>query len=120
MSQESWLQELFGSIDAMKTAVFVGFLAPGAVFRFGSAPAVTGRDAIAAAVDQFFASIAGVSHRLDKVFLQEGSIAVEGEVTYTRHDQSSVTLPFVDVFEMADKQVSSYRIYIDIGPLYAD
>ena len=120
MSQEAWLRDLFGSIDAMDTAGFVGFLAPGAAFRFGSAPEVIGRDAIAAAVGQFFSSIAGVSHRLDQVFEQADSIAVEGEVTYTRHDQSSVTLPFVDVFHMADGEVANYKIYIDIGPLYAE
>lgn len=120
MSQDKWLEDLFASIDARNASEFANFLARDAVFHFGSAPAVTGRDKIATAVDQFFSTIAGVSHRLDKVFRQGNSIAVEGEVTYTRHDQSSVTLPFVDVFDMVGQEIEGYKIYIDIGPLYAD
>ena len=52
------LAELFASIDAMDTAGFLARLSPDAVFRFGSMPMVQGTDAIGAAVDGFFATIA--------------------------------------------------------------
>ena len=89
---------MFAAIDRKDSTVFVGYLTDDAVFRFGSAPAVRGRDAIREAVDGFF----------------------EGEVTYTRLDGTSVTLPFADVFEYEGDQIAEYKIYIDIAPLYTD
>lgn len=119
-ARAGWLTDLFGSVDSLDTARFVGFLTPDAEFRFGSAPAVKGRQSIAAAVDGFFSTIAGCGHCLDNTWIEAGSVACEGEVTYRRHDGSAITLPFANVFEMAGDLISSYKIYIDIGPLYAE
>ena len=44
----------------------------------------------------------------------------EGETTYTRHDGKQVVVPFADVFEYVDNRISDYRIYADLGPLFAD
>ena len=111
---------MFAAIDAKDTTAFVGYLTADAVFRFGSAPAVKGRDAISAAVDGFFGTIAASSHQIDNV-LQDGSTVVfEGKVTYTRHDDSTVCLPFADVFELDGDLIAVYKIYIDIAPLYAE
>jgi limonene-1,2-epoxide hydrolase len=111
---------LFASIDAMDTERFLSFFAEGATFRFGSAPAATGMAEIRAAVDGFFGSVAAVRHRLHKVIADDGGIACEGEVTYTRHDQREITLPFANVFEDEAGRFSQYRIYIDIAPLFAE
>jgi hypothetical protein len=43
----------------------------------------------------------------------------EGEVTYRRHDNSEITLPFADAFDLRGDLISGYRIYIDIAPLFA-
>ncbi len=111
---------LFAAIDAQDGAAFVGYLTDDAVFRFGSAPAVRGRAAVQAAVEGFFDSIAGLSHSIDRRFGEDGTLVVEGEVTYTRHDGRKVVVPFVDVFECEGDKIAEYKIYIDISPLYAD
>lgn len=111
---------LFAAIDAQDTEAFVAYLTDDAVFRFGSAPAVRGRDAIRAAVDGFFDTIAGSSHVLHNS-LEDGTTRVcEGEVTYTRVDGKNLTLPFADVFEYRGNLIAHYKIYIDIAPLYSD
>ena len=48
-----------------------------------------------------------------------GTAVCEGEVTYTRLDGSTLTVPFVNVFELSGAQIRSYRIYIDNGPLFS-
>ena len=111
--------KLFVSIDAMDTEGFLGFIAPDAEFRFGSAPPVRGRAGIGEAVSGFFASIAAISHELRRQVAEDNAVVCEGEVTYTRHDGSDVTLPFCNVFETDGGLISLYRIYIDIAPLYA-
>jgi len=109
---------LFVSIDAMDTESFLDFIAEDATFRFGSMPPVQGREAIRAAVDGFYASIAALKHVLHRRVTEGNAVVYEGEVTYTRHDGSDITLPFANVYEVDDGLISLYRIYIDAGPLY--
>ena len=111
---------LFAAIDAQDSAAFVGYLTDDAVFRFGSAPPVQGRAAVQAAVEGFFSSIAGLSHAINKSLRDGCTLVCEGEVTYTRHDGTTVAIPFADVFEYAGDKIAEYKIYIDIAPLYAD
>ena len=111
---------LFAAIDAKDAEAFVGFLTADAVFRYGSSPPVQGRDAIRAAVDGFFGTIAGCSHAVKKTLVDDSTMVCEGEVTYTRLDGRKVTVPFTDVFEYDGDLIAHYKIYIDIGPLYAD
>ena len=111
--------KLFVSIDSMDTEGFLGFIAPDAEFRFASAPPVHGHAAIREAVDGFFSSIAALGHSLQRMVADGNAVVCEGEVTYTRHDGSMITLPFCNVFEVQDGLISVYRIYIDVAPLYA-
>lgn len=112
-------ERLFASIDAMDTESFLGFIREDATFRFGSSPAVKGHAEIAAAVGGFFSSFAALRHDLQRLVADGNAVVCEGEVTYTRHDGSAITLPFANVFETDDGLISLYRVYIDIGPLYA-
>ncbi len=113
------LAELFAAIDAKDTAAFLEKLSPTAVFRFGASPPARGKEAIGPAVDAFFSSIAAVSHHVARQVGDGSLLACEGEVRYTRHDGSTITLPFADFFEFDGDLIEGYRIYIEIAPLYA-
>ena len=112
--------DMFAAIDAQDGAAFVAYLTEDAIFRFGSAPPVQGRSSIQAAVEGFFATIAGCRHTIFNSIRQDDTLVCEGEVAYKRHDGREVTLPFTDVFEYRGDLISQYKIYIDIGPLYAE
>jgi ketosteroid isomerase-like protein len=111
---------LFAAIDANDATAFVSFLTDDAVFRFGSAPAVRGREAIHAAVDGFFGTIAGCAHAVHKSISDGATLVCEGEVTYRRHNGTEITLPFTDVLEYDGDLIENYKIYMDINPLYAE
>lgn len=119
MSSEQVITSLFAAIDSKDTDGFLRHLGETATFRFGSAPPVTGRNAIREAVSGFFESVAALKHELRRTIADGNVLVCEGIVTYTRHDESQVTLPFANVFEIEDGLIDDYRIYIDIGPLYA-
>jgi ketosteroid isomerase-like protein len=119
VGEPQWLRPLFGTIDAGDARGFCAYLTEDAIFRFGNAPAVRGRDAIESAVAEFFASIRRSRHQLGRVWSTAEAVALEGLVTYTRHDGSEVTLPFADTMVTRDDRVAEYRVYIDIAPLYA-
>lgn len=113
------LGELFKAVDAQDTERFLSFLTEGARFRFGSAAAAEGQDAVRAAVGGFFASIAGCRHVLTRTIAESDAIICEGEVTYTRHDGSQLTIPFANFLELDGELISDYKIYADAAALYA-
>lgn len=119
VARRDLLDELFASIDAMDTASFLTKLTPNAEFRFATEPPVRNRISIGEAVNAFYSTIAGLHHELTNTIADDRTVACEGIVTYTRHDKTTVTLPFVNIFEFDDDLIDAYRIYIDIGPLYA-
>lgn len=119
MNNPAWVPRLFQSIDAMDTKTFVTFIHDDAQFKFGNAPPAVGKAAIAQAVDGFFSSIKRVRHNILKTWTGSDSVVCQGEATYTRHDGSQLTLPFVNVFGMKEDLITDYLIYVDITPLYA-
>ena len=119
MSAPVPLPSLFQAIDNKDVDGFLEHLSESASFRFGSAPAAVGQGAIREAVSGFFDSIAGLKHELSRTIVDGDVLVCEGTVTYERFDERQVSLPFVNVFEMSAGTIDDYRIYIDIGPLYA-
>ena len=119
MSDTSFVVPLFRSIDAMDAGHFASFLTEDAVFRFGNAPEVSGREAIRATVAGFFGMIAGLEHRITETWAQPGAVICRGEVTYTRKDGTKLTVPFADVFGMRGESVAHYQIYMDVSPLFS-
>ena len=111
---------LFAAIDSKDTASFVRYLTEDAVFCFGSAPPVRGREAIREAVDGFFATIAGCRHAIGNSFGKDSTLVCEGKVTYRRHDDSEITVPFANIFEYDGDLIANYKIYVDIAPLYSE
>jgi limonene-1,2-epoxide hydrolase len=119
-SKHRLLDDLFGSIDEQNVDRFLRFLTDDAIFRFGSAEPVKGQVEIREAVENFFASIAGCKHVIGTILADNGTLACEGEVTYTRHDGTELTLPFANIFEFEGDLITHYKIYADAGPLFAE
>lgn len=118
-SMQANFSGLFAAIDAKDTERFLDYLTDEGSFRFGAAPPAEGKEAVRTAVDGFFSSIAACEHKVPRFVADDDVIMCEGQVTYTRHDGSQITLPFANVFEMNGELISNYKIYTDISPLYA-
>ncbi|MBK8550660.1 MAG: nuclear transport factor 2 family protein [Ignavibacteria bacterium] len=115
---EEKIESLFNDIDKMDADKFVEYLDEDVSFRFGNAPAVTGKKAVRDAVDGFFKSIKGISHKKLRMWLHPDSVLYQGIVTYTRHDGSELTVPYLNLFLLNGEKIKDYMIYIDISHLY--
>jgi uncharacterized protein (TIGR02246 family) len=119
MNDSQWMNRLFAAIDSKDADAFVGFLTEDAVFVFGNAAPVSGTAAIRDVLVKFYASIRALRHDVtDAWTLPDVAVAI-GQVTYTRHDGSTLSVPFADVFKMRQGLVSEYLIYVDASRLYA-
>lgn len=114
-----WTQRLFAAIDRRDAEGFAEFIDEDAVFRFGNLPPVAGRGAIRETVAGFFASVRALAHGVHDLWRVNGALICRGEVTYTRLDGSTLTVPFANVLALKGERVSDYAIYVDAARLYA-
>lgn len=111
---------LFNGIDEKDHNVFGKFLTEDAQFRFANHPPVVGKDNIVNFLEGWFQSIAAIRHSDLSVREGDGLVLTEGTVTYTRHSGSTLSVPFANVFNMADGKIKDYLIYVDNSTLYTE
>lgn len=109
---------LFTAIDAKDTKSFVSFLSEDAVFAMGEAPVINGKGNIEEGVEQFFQSIKSLSHKVEGVIQEGDRVVTPGVVSYTRHDDSVLTVNFCNVYKFDGDKIKDYNVYIDISQLY--
>jgi hypothetical protein len=114
-----WVRRLFRSIDAMDIGAFLSFLEDDAPFRIGSERVLQGKEAIRKTIQLFFAGIKRVRHEILETWFHPETVICQGQVTYTRTDETSVTIPFVNVLRTRTDRIREYLIYIDVKPLYS-
>ena len=114
------VRETFDLLDAFDVDGFAALLSDDAQVVFGNTPALVGIPAISEGQEGFFAAIKSMSHEIDPehVWSKPGSFVVSGKVTYTRHDDSTLTIPFADVFELDGNRISRLDVHFDVAPLF--
>jgi ketosteroid isomerase-like protein len=108
---------LFDDIDSLDPDRFAPHLAEDVVMRFGNAEPVHGRTAVRDVWAAFCDGVRGVSHaQVDRWEVGEATI-VQADVTYTRRDGSSFTIPVVTIYRGAGELIEDYRVFLDLAPL---
>ncbi len=113
-----WVKELFQNVDDKNTDAFVAFMSDNVLFRFGNAEAVQGKAAVDEGVRGFFDSIQSLRHEISDTWAQDDAVICQGTVTYTRHDTTTLTVPFANIFKLDAGLITDYLIYVDISELY--
>jgi ketosteroid isomerase-like protein len=111
--------QLFDDIDSMEPERFTAHLAEDVTMRFGNADPIQGRAAAHDAWAGFCEGIDGVSHALVGRWESESGTVVQADVTYTRKDGGTVTVPVATIYRERDGEIADYRIFIDLAPLFA-
>ena len=117
MTKEDILS-LFKAIDRFDTRSFTEFLHEDADFRFGNMPAVKGRNAIFEFVAGFFQAIKAIKHTNLEIWELEGIRFVNGTVTYTRLNGTTLKVNFSNTFKLKDGRIRDYLIFIDNSDLF--
>ena len=112
-------EQLFDDIDSMEPERFAAHLAEDVTMRFGNSEPIHGRGPVRDAWATFCQDLNGVHHDLVEQWTVDGTTIVEAQVTYTRGDDSEVTVPVVTIYRERGGEINDYRIYIDLAPLFA-
>ena len=114
------LEDIFKTIDSRDAAGFAHYFSDIGKFRFANSPVVTGKQAIQQFVDGFFTSIAALEHQLIENWPIEDGQVCHGLVTYTRHDQTTLSIPFALVVKFDKAGISEYLIFADTAKLFSE
>lgn len=118
MEHKAYITEIYQAIDNADAKKFASYITPQGSFRFANHPAVTGNEAIEAYVDGFFKSLKGISHSDLESWSTGDATFVNGTVKYTRHNDTSLVLPFSCTWIMKEDLIDQYLIFIDSSELY--
>ncbi|WP_345561808.1 nuclear transport factor 2 family protein [Nonomuraea rosea] len=119
MSDEA-VRHVFQTVDTFDPDAFARLLAEDATLVFGNAEPMAGREAIAAGLRAFFATIGGLRHRIVRNWQAGADTIAETEVTYRRLDGKDVSVAAVSIWRTGgDGLISDYRVFIDLAPVYA-
>jgi hypothetical protein len=118
LSDQNWIIEIFASIDDKNIEKFSSFLSDDCSFRFGNFPAVHGIDGIGEFVGGFFDSIASLKHDIADIWTIPDGAVCHGSVSYIRHDNSVLSVPFSNIFKTSNDKVNEYLIFADTSQLY--
>jgi ketosteroid isomerase-like protein len=117
---ERLARRFYQAVDARDYVHASNLLSDDVDFRFGSGVPTTGRQGF----DTFVAvglgpNIKSISHRLLYTWTVEScpsTFICEMEVTYTRSDDSTLTLPCMSKLQVREGRISVLRVYMDINP----
>ena len=112
------IKELFLAIDAKDSTAFASFLAPDCRFRFGNLPVVAGAANIEDFVAGFFASLPALCHEVEASWSVPDGVVCHGQVTYTRQDGSTLSVPFANILKLGPAGIDEYLIFADTSQLY--
>lgn len=118
MKQGDFILRMYEAIDRKDSHGMVEFLTDDASFKFANIPVVQGNLNIESFLDGFFASIKAISHTDIEHWNSGDAWFVTGTVTYTRHDDSTLPVPFGVLLIMKGNLIHDYRIFVDASELY--
>jgi len=115
------VRRMFQAGESMNVNNFAAFYADDALYQFGNFPVAHGPQGIVDGSQGFLAKVKKVVHHIENIWeVDPETVVVEMTVTYDRHDGKSFTLPCCDTIRILDGKVKSLKIFMDIGPVFAD
>lgn len=113
-----WLIDMYAAVDVFDLNTFLTFVSPDCAFYFANAEPIYGHEAIRAALSGLFAALKAISHHDLEAWVTPDATICSGRVTYTRPDDSQLTVPFAVIFKLDHQLVYDYRIFVDNSQLF--
>ncbi|WP_262699561.1 MULTISPECIES: nuclear transport factor 2 family protein [Streptomyces] len=116
-----WIDSFYADVDAQLTERVLDRFAPDGEMVFGNNPPAIGHAAMREVLENLRHALAGMRHEWrNRWTVDEETLVLEARVHYNTRSGTVVVLPCVTVIERNPSgMVTSLRIHIDAGPLFA-
>ena len=112
------IDTLSETLDRQDIDKALEYLTDDCLFTAGNSESIQGKENIKNTLENFFNSVKSTQHNLIDIFESDNSLVHRGKVTYTRLDNTQLTVPFCDVFKIHENKIAEYTIYIDWSELF--
>jgi ketosteroid isomerase-like protein len=109
---------MYQMVDAMDTTGFVNLFTEDGIFRWANMQPVAGKQNITDFLTGFFQSIKAISHTGIEYWEVTGVRFATGYVSYTRHDNSLLRVPFSVILKFKGELINEFLIFVDTSELY--
>lgn len=113
-----FVSKVYATIDSMDEQGFARCLTENCTFVYANSEPVIGRANAAATSQNFLKQLGGIKHHILNVWAIENGVVSQLRVTYTRKDESTVTIPAVTIWKLRDELIDECHIYVDISALF--
>ena len=110
---------IFDALDKRDTEAFLGYMTEDVVAVAANAKPVVGKAAFEKLYTRYRDKIKSSHHEFENLWLaaNDDSVVIAAlRVHYTRMDDSTISLPCINVLRMEGPLCSRYMVYVDIGP----
>jgi ketosteroid isomerase-like protein len=115
------VRRMFEAGESMNVSNFAAFYAADATYQFGNFPVAHGPQGIIDTSQGFLSKVKKVVHHIENLWeIDDEMVVCEMTVTYDRHDGKTFTLPCCDTIRIQNGKVKALKIYMDVGPVFAD
>ena len=116
-TRHDMIASLYSAVDALDANSVGKHVTENVVFRLGNFDQITGRQAFIDGNARFFETINGMQHEISGIWQQDQTLICEGQVRYTRKDETELTVSFAGIFTLDQDLISDYRVYVDMSDL---
>ena len=117
--RDAMVTAMCAAVDRGDAQDFSSWFAEDARYRFGSAPATTGRPAVIAATEYAAASLPWVHHTVDQVAHVGDQLFCRFTISTADQSGTQVNLPCVTIIWIADDSIVDYQVVMDLAPAFA-
>jgi ketosteroid isomerase-like protein len=120
VTRQRVVRAMFDALDRGDIEHMVLYMTDDVVTMFGNFPELNGKTAFRMLFRDVAESLKTVRHDIHDLWQVEHDsdvLVARMTVAYTRHDDSTISLPCCNVFRMRANLVSHYSVYMDITPV---
>ncbi len=118
MNINDLIPHMYNIIDNKDSKGLVNLMTDDANFIFANIPAAKGKSEIISFLDNFFESIKSLKHEKLEYWQNDDKVTARGQVTYTRLNETELSVPFAVILKMQNGRIRDYQIYADTSELY--
>ncbi|MBC2852165.1 nuclear transport factor 2 family protein [Cetobacterium sp. 8H] len=113
-----YLDNFSNILDSKNIDSLLELLSEDCLFQAGNNPIIKGKKEIKKTFETFYPLVKSVKHDIKDIFESDDNLVQRGTVTYTRIDNTNLTVSVCDIFKIKDSKIVEYYIYIDWSELF--
>ena len=116
--KQDFIPNMYRIIDQFDSRGLADMMTENSSFRYANMPAVVGRENIFQFLEGFFKSIKAIRHTDLEYWFTDNVWFATGNVNYTRHNDTLLTVPFSVILKMEKDLIREFLIFVDSSTLY--